>query len=989
MVRKSQIMLLPCLVVALCLAGSVRAELVAHWKLDETSGTTAYDSVDSFHGALANMDPLTDWVSGKINGGLDFDGVDDYVALGDLNVNSDSMTITLWLKSPANQNGYAGLVFRRGADENASGFGFSSQANELGYHWNNQEWDWHSGLIVPNSRWVFAAIAIGPTQATVYLGDPAAGPLVSATNSHASHTEHFNRAAIGADVYSEGGRNFKGVLDDVRIWDTALSFEDINNVYTGGVVPTIEFEAPASIALESVTSALVPVILRNADPNQSYAVSYRVIGGTATEGGVDYTLAPGTLTFNPGETIKNVSIDIVSDGIQEEDETIILELFDPIGMNVALGVSQHTCTISDAAPQVSFGNAASSGLENVTPASIPVALSYASSETITVDYAVTGGTARGSGVDYILEGGTLQFEAGTVTKYITVDIVDDDIIEQDETVILTLSNPGNVTLGAQKRHTYRIIDDEPGVLWDGLVWYYTSISGGPFVNAEGQLEWVPEEEGQYVTRIPTQDFSKPGDKVQMTYWWLTDGATPCNVDDCYSCPRCTGDIRCIAGTSDMRVGLYEADGEYIEQDGYDVKNEIFVGYKGYNFRFGPNMRAEPTRWVDCNGETHKTGNFAKKPPDLTNLMHTNAGLMDYIPGFELPPGEWSLLTISIERTSGSSVRLSITLNGRTYTDTDSSGSGQPQKIDVFGVHMRNGRNYSRLVLDSLCTMGPADFNGDDAVNEEDLGVLTRDWLQTGTYIPGGTPPDANGRVAYYALDETAGTTAHDSANDFDGTLTNMDPTNDWVGGYTNGALEFDGTNDHAALPNLNLNSNTLTITLWLKSNANQSPYAGLVFRRTGDEDASGFDFVGGTNRLGYHWNGAKWDWNSGLVVPNGLWMFTALVIEPTHATIYLYDPDAEDLSSATTSHASYTETLNGAVIGADLYSGGSRYFNGILDEVTIWNYALSESEIFNLANAGKGTIYVPPDSPANLYEDDAVDFKDFAVFASQWLDSCQ
>jgi hypothetical protein len=82
-------------------------------------------------------------------------------------------------------------------------------------------------------------------------------------------------------------------------------------------------------------------------------------------------------------------------------------------------------------------------------------------------------------------------------------------------------------------------------------------------------------------------------------------------------------------------------------------------------------------------------------------MTRNDGLMEYIPGFELPPGEWSLWTISIERTSSSSVRLSITLNGRTYTDTDGDGSEQPQKIDVFGIHMRNGRNYNRLVLDTV------------------------------------------------------------------------------------------------------------------------------------------------------------------------------------------------------------------------------------------------------------------------------------------------
>jgi hypothetical protein len=217
----------------------------------------------------------------------------------------------------------------------------------------------------------------------------------------------------------------------------------------------------------------------------------------------------------------------------------------------------------------------------------------------------------------------------------------------------------------------------------------------------------------------------------------------------------------------------------------------------------------------------------------------------------------------------------------------------------------------------------------------------------------------------------------------------MDPTSDWVGGYTNGALEFDGMNDYVALPNLNLNSDTMTVTLWLKSAANQNPYTGLVFRRTGDEDASGFGFGGGTNELGYHWNGQEWDWNSGLIVPNGQWVFAALVVEPMQATIYLDDYQSEQLSSATNSHASHTESFNSVAIGADLYAGGGRYFNGVLDEVTVWNYALSEAEIFYIAKGGEGGIYVPPESPANLYEDDVVNFKDFALFASRWLENCR
>ncbi|MHC4620245.1 MAG: hypothetical protein ACYTEQ_21060 [Planctomycetota bacterium] len=100
----------------------------------------------------------------------------------------------------------------------------------------------------------------------------------------------------------------------------------------------------------------------------------------------------------------------------------------------------------------------------------------------------------------------------------------------------------------------------------------------------------------------------------------------------------------------------------------------------------------------CWDEVHKTGNICKKPESEDNLMTYNRGEMAYLPGFNLAPGEWSLWTISIERLSSSSVHLSITLNGRTYTDTDDSSNEQPSKIDVFAIHMRNGRPYSRLVL---------------------------------------------------------------------------------------------------------------------------------------------------------------------------------------------------------------------------------------------------------------------------------------------------
>jgi formylglycine-generating enzyme required for sulfatase activity len=169
-----------------------------------------------------------------------------------------------------------------------------------------------------------------------------------------------------------------------------------------------------------------------------------------------------TLTFNPGETSKTIEIDIVDDGLDEEDETIMIGLSNPTGLDVQLGsITEHTYTIIDPRPYVQFDNESSYGNENVTPASVAVSLSHPWATTVTVDYAVTGGTAA-TGIDYNLSAGTLTFDTYQTTAYITIDILDDVEQEGPETIELTLSTPGNAKLGNIIQHTFAIIDDEMG-----------------------------------------------------------------------------------------------------------------------------------------------------------------------------------------------------------------------------------------------------------------------------------------------------------------------------------------------------------------------------------------------------------------------------------------------------------------------------------------------------------------------------------------------
>ncbi len=124
----------------------------------------------------------------------------------------------------------------------------------------------------------------------------------------------------------------------------------------------------------------------------------------------DYTLANGTLTISAGSTSGTITIaSIVDDSLDEANETVIVTLSSP--NNATLGsdsVHTYTITDNDSAPVVDFNTTSSSEAESVSSAGLTVDLSAASSQNVTVDYAVTG-TATGSGTDYTLANGTLTY----------------------------------------------------------------------------------------------------------------------------------------------------------------------------------------------------------------------------------------------------------------------------------------------------------------------------------------------------------------------------------------------------------------------------------------------------------------------------------------------------------------------------------------------------------------------------------------------------
>ena len=176
-------------------------------------------------------------------------------------------------------------------------------------------------------------------------------------------------------------------------------------------------------------------------------VDYTTAAGTATPGS-DYDTATGKLRFGAGETAKTVSVPIIDDPVEDDGETMSLILSGPSGAAIYDGVATGTIRNTEdteLGPMLRVSDPEAVEGEDAT-LDFVVTLSPAASETVTVAYATSDGTAA-AGSDYTARNGTLTFAAGETTKTISITIQDDDVAEGDgETVNLTLSNPSGAEI---------------------------------------------------------------------------------------------------------------------------------------------------------------------------------------------------------------------------------------------------------------------------------------------------------------------------------------------------------------------------------------------------------------------------------------------------------------------------------------------------------------------------------------------------------------
>jgi uncharacterized delta-60 repeat protein len=266
---------------------------------------------------------------------------------------------------------------------------------------------------------------------------------------------------ITGDINYEQAENFRVNLSNAvnASIATATGTGTINN---DDARPTLTIaNATPKLEGDSGTVDHEFVVSLSARSFEQVRANVSTVNGTATAG-TDYSaIAPNTsVTFNPGETLKTITVKANGDTRYETDETFTVRLGSPLNGAIA-GTGEATGTIlkdNDLAPTVSIANAVAQAENGTTPSTFVVSLAAASEIPAIVTYATQDGTAK-STEDYVAQSGTLTFNPGETSKTITVNLTDDTKFEGSQDFSVRLTNATDAAI-ATATGTATIIDNE-------------------------------------------------------------------------------------------------------------------------------------------------------------------------------------------------------------------------------------------------------------------------------------------------------------------------------------------------------------------------------------------------------------------------------------------------------------------------------------------------------------------------------------------------
>lgn len=426
------------------LLAAVPADIVSWFRAEGD----ALDFVDGNHGTLQNG---TDFAPGLVGQAFRFDGVDDFVEVPDA-ANLDyaagaPFSIELW-------------AFRTSTAsvQHLLGKRIGISAGDYNYQLPFENVD------LPLNTWTHVAHAFDGDMYRVYFN----GVLVF-MGEVGNRIGRANDATLRIGT-SGTAQPFGGLIDELRLYDRAISQAEIQAIVSAGSEGKATFEfAQAQYEVREGEPTAVLTVRRTGNLDSSGSVEFTTVSGTAGQRGIlagrtrveDFTTTSGTLFFRSRSTVATIRVPIRDDATLEPDESFRVVLSNPTAGAELGAITSAEVILHDNDPTVFFAAASRERSEaNAGRSLIEVKLQPASNQTVTVAYAVVGGSAT-PGTDFTLPGGTLTFLPGETRKFVSLRLINDALYEGDETAIIELSSLTNAFLGSQTRHHVTILDNDP------------------------------------------------------------------------------------------------------------------------------------------------------------------------------------------------------------------------------------------------------------------------------------------------------------------------------------------------------------------------------------------------------------------------------------------------------------------------------------------------------------------------------------------------